>query len=163
MPNIIRSALLPYPAETLFDIVNDIERYPEFLPWCGAAEIVERAPGQLVARLAVSAKGVSERFTTRNTMVHPTRVDLQLIDGPFERFEGCWHFTPLLTEMSGDAAEPAQQGCKVELRLDFAFSSTLLNASFGTVFARVAGSMVDAFCARAARLAEPLPVSEIAR
>jgi len=141
-----RSALLPYSAESVFDIVNDVSKYPEFLPWCSAVEILESNDHEIVAELSVRARGVQQTFTTRNILTLPEKIELQLVAGPFEELSGSWCFKKL-----GD-----DEGCRIELLLNFQLSGvrSLLGASFlGSPFARVftgaADKMVDAFCERA--------------
>lgn len=141
-----RSALLPYSAESVFDIVNDVSKYPEFLPWCSAVEILESNDHEIVAELSVRARGVQQTFTTRNILTPPEKIELQLVAGPFEEFSGSWCFKKL-----GD-----DEGCRIELLLNFQLSGvrSLLGASFlgspfARVFTRAADKMVDAFCERA--------------
>jgi ribosome-associated toxin RatA of RatAB toxin-antitoxin module len=146
MPVIHRSALLPFPAPAVFDIVGDVERYPEFLRWCRSARILERHDRELVAELELDARGVRERFTTRNVMVPHDRIELHLVSGPFRAFDGTWHFKPL----------GADAGCRVALDLEFEFSGAraLLGSIFPRVFSNAADHMVDAFCVRARELLE---------
>jgi ribosome-associated toxin RatA of RatAB toxin-antitoxin module len=138
MPQVRRSALLPYSAAQIFDLVGDIERYPEFLPWCSDAQIVGSEPREVVAELTIMKGRISERFTTRNVLTYPDSIELQLVAGPFKRLSGMWRFTGL-----------AAQGSKVELELDFEMSKSLIQKSLGILFAHAAGTMVDAFCTRA--------------
>lgn len=138
-----RSALLPYPALALFEIVNDVRSYPEFLPWCQQAEVVDESADGLTATLSLSGRGVSESFTTRNTWVVGERINLELVSGPFQSLSGCWQFTPL-----------ADQGCRVDLHLTFQFSGVarMLGGPFNRVFTRASDQLVTAFCARASAL-----------
>ena len=138
MPKISRSALVPFSAEAMFDLVNDVERYPEFLPWCAAAEVQSRTNDAMVATLEIRRAGMSHRFTTRNRMTRPERLTLELVDGPFDHFDGVWQFTSL-----------APDACKVTLDLDFDYAGRLIRAALGPVFNRSADTLVDAFCARA--------------
>jgi ribosome-associated toxin RatA of RatAB toxin-antitoxin module len=138
MPRVRRSALLPYSAQQTFDLVNDIERYPEFLPWCSEARIVATAEDSRDAQLTISKGRVREHFTTRNVAVPPDSIQMHLVDGPFRLLDGLWRFTSL-----GDV------GCKVELELDFELSNALIQKTLGRLFARATGTMVDAFCVRA--------------
>jgi ribosome-associated toxin RatA of RatAB toxin-antitoxin module len=138
MPQVRRSALLPYSAAQVFDIVSDIERYPEFLPWCSAAQIVGGEAAEVVAELTIMKGRISERFTTRNVLAYPDSIELHLVQGPFQRLAGMWRFTTL-----------ASLGSKVELELDFEMSRSLIQRTFGVIFAHAAGTMVDAFCSRA--------------
>jgi ribosome-associated toxin RatA of RatAB toxin-antitoxin module len=135
-----RSALLPYPAADVFAIVNDVPRYPEFLPWCSAATVLEESSEEVVAALSLSASGISETFTTRNRLTPFERIDMVLVSGPFRELSGGWTFTRL----GGDA------GCRVELDLNFQLSG--VKSLLGGVFSRAADQMVDAFCARASEL-----------
>jgi ribosome-associated toxin RatA of RatAB toxin-antitoxin module len=135
-----RSALLPYPPAALFHIVNDVTRYPEFLPWCSAARIVEEGPGEMIAALSLSASGFSETFTTRNRLTPFERIDMHLVSGPFRRLSGGWTFTALGSD----------QGCRVELSLDF--QPRGMGRVLGGAFSRGADQLVDAFCSRANEL-----------
>lgn len=138
-----RSALLPFPAAALFDIVNDVASYPEFLPWCADAEVVNDGEQALVATLRVRGRGLNESFTTRNTFFPHERIELELVSGPFTNLSGVWNFTTL-----------GESGCRVELHLQFQFSGVraLLGAPFSRVFTRAADQMVNAFCVRAQAL-----------
>jgi len=138
MPQVRRSALLPYSAAQVFQLVSDIERYPEFLPWCSAAQIISNQAKEVVAELTIMKGRISERFTTRNVLAYPDSIELHLVQGPFKRLAGVWRFTAL-----------AALGSKVELELDFEMSKSLIQRTFGIIFAHAAGTMVDAFCARA--------------
>jgi ribosome-associated toxin RatA of RatAB toxin-antitoxin module len=108
MTRIVRSALLPYPATNLFDLVNDVARYPEFLPWCASAEVMTADASTVVAALTIEQGRIRERLVTCNRLSFPERIELSLVEGPFRRLAGFWSFTKL-----GDA------GCKVELELVF--------------------------------------------
>jgi ribosome-associated toxin RatA of RatAB toxin-antitoxin module len=140
VPNVHRSALLPFTPEVVFDVVSDVPSYPEFLPWCRDARVVERQPHEVVAELELDARGVRERFTTRNRLFPYERIELELVAGPFRTFAGTWRFAGI----GGDA------GCRVELELEFQFNGarSLIGGAFSSVFARAADRMVDAFCAR---------------
>jgi ribosome-associated toxin RatA of RatAB toxin-antitoxin module len=141
LPAIHRSALLPVPVDAVFDVVSDVLRYPEFLPWCREAWVLEESQHEVVAELALDARGMHERFTTRNLMFRHERIELHLVSGPFRSFEGAWHFKRL----GGD------EGTRVELDLRFELSGAraLLSGAFPGVFVRAADHMVDAFCQRA--------------
>lgn len=132
-----RSALLPYAAEDVFDLVNDIERYPEHLKWCRTAEILEAGDGEIVASLALSGRGLRETLVTRNRLDPGRRIVLTLVEGPFRHFEGIWTFTPV-----GD-------GCRIHLTLDFELKSGLLGLLGAPLLNRVADALVDAFSRRA--------------
>lgn len=141
MPVIHRSALLPLPVTRVFDVVSDVAAYPEFLPWCGDAVILEEDEDQVIAELQLEAPGMHQRFTTRNVLRPYQRIELHLVSGPFRFFEGAWHFKRL-----GDDA-----GCRVELDLRFEMSGArgLIGNAFSGIFVRAADQMVDAFCQRA--------------
>lgn len=143
MKKVSRSALLPYSAEQMFDLVNDVASYPEFLPWCSESQVLASSESEMLATLTVSKAGVSHSFTTRNQLDEPSSIRLSLVDGPFSSLEGRWQFS----QLGGD-------GCKTEMDLKFDFNSTLLNATFGKVFSQAADTMVDAFCERAAEVYE---------
>ena len=138
MTVIERSALIPFTAEQVFGLVADIERYPEFLDGCVAAEVHERTENNVVATLRLSRAGVSHSFTTRNTLHRPERMELALEEGPFDRFAGMWRFRAL-----GESA------CKVSLRLDFQMASGLASVAVGRLFDKVALDLVDAVVSRA--------------
>jgi len=144
MNEIERSALLPFAAADVFHIVDDVARYPEFLPWCAAAEVQSRSAEEVVAELSLQASGIRERFTTRNRRVPHERIELELVSGPFRELRGAWSFRRL----------GADEGCRVELVLAFQFSGArgLLMPSFARVFTRTADRLVDAFCERAYEL-----------
>ena len=138
MTVIERSVLLPHTAEQVFDLVADIERYPEFLDGCVGAEIHERGDETVTATLRLSRAGISHGFTTCNTMTRPERIELALVDGPFDSFSGQWMFRAL-----GDSA------CKTSLRLHFELTSGLANMAAGKLFDKVARDLVDAVVRRA--------------
>lgn len=138
MTEIRRSALVALTPEQMFEVVNDIEAYPVFLPFCTSARVIERKEGELTASLEISKGGMTQAFTTKNLLAPPNHILLKLVAGPFSRLNGEWRF---------DAVGVA--GCKVSLHLDFEFDSRLLNLAFGQVFKLVADRMVDAFCERA--------------
>ena len=141
MPVIHRSALLPLPVTAVFDVVTDVSRYPEFLPWCREATVLEERDQEVVAELELEAVGMHERFTTRNVMFPHERIELHLVSGPFKTFEGAWHFKRLGND----------DGARVELDLRFEFSGAraLLAGAFSGIFVKAADQMVDAFCQRA--------------
>lgn len=136
-----KSALVLKPAETLFEIVNDVERYPEFLPWCKGGRLLSRTDSQLCGQITVSKAGVRQSFSTCNQLYPYERIDIKLKEGPFRTLQGSWHFLKLRDD-----------ACKVSLRLEFEFSSGLMDKAFGVVFAQIANSLVDAFCKRANEL-----------
>ncbi|MDX1451389.1 MAG: type II toxin-antitoxin system RatA family toxin [Oleiphilaceae bacterium] len=135
--SIHRSALVMHSAEQMYALVNDIKSYPQFLPWCASAQLLEHGDDYMVASLEVSKGGVRQRFTTRNTLAEH-RIDMTLVDGPFKQLSGFWEFQAL-----------REDACKVALTLNFELKQGLAKMAFGPVFNQAANSMVDAFCARA--------------
>ena len=144
MKNIQKSVLIWYSPEEMFRLVTDVARYPEFLPWCNQAQVLEQSPEGMLADVGISMAGISQVFTTRNTHVEGREVHMQLVKGPFSRLDGVWRFSPV-----GDGT---QRACKVELALDYGFSSATLAAIVGPIFDRIAESLVDAFVKRAERV-----------
>ncbi len=140
MPEIQRSALVPYSPQQMFDLVCDVERYPEFLSWVTAARNHERGDSHQVGELELSLSGVKRRIRTRNDLIPGELLRLNLDEGPFERFTGEWRFTDLGI------------GSRVALSLGFQFDNPVLVAAFGRGFISVANRMVDDFCRRADEL-----------
>lgn len=138
MAIISRSALVMYSAEQMFDLVNDVQSYPQFLPNCAAAEIREQSNEEMVAALQIKKGGLSKWFATRNQFVGKEKVNMALVDGPFDSLAGAWEFIPL-----------DEQACKVVLNLEYQFSNGLIEMAFGGIFKEVASSMVNAFTSRA--------------
>jgi len=138
MPQISRTALVPYSAEQMYQLVNDVKSYPQFLPGCSGSRIIDASAGQMTAAVDVSKAGISKTFTTRNILVSNQSIIMQLVDGPFRKLMGGWKFTPI-----GDDA------CRIEFQLDFEFTSKLIELAFGRIFKELAGNMVQAFTLRA--------------
>jgi ribosome-associated toxin RatA of RatAB toxin-antitoxin module len=133
-----KSALVPYTAAEMFSLVNDIESYPEFLPWCSAAQIHQRNEDEIHASISI-ARGAFERsFTTRNRMQQDKMIEMRLLEGPFRHFEGFWKFEGF-----------GEKGSKVSLALEFEFASRIVGMTVGPVFNHAANTLVDAFCKRA--------------
>lgn len=141
MTVINRSALLPYNAQQLFDLVNDVEAYPGYMDGCVGASILKREGDLLEARLDLARGGIRQSFTTRNRLVGAREITLELIDGPFEHFAGCWNFSAL-----GESA------CKLSLNLEFRVYGTLLGAAASRLFDSVTNNLVDAVGRRARQL-----------
>ena len=138
MAHIEKSALLEYSAAEMFALVDAVERYPEFLPWCGGASIERRDARVVQATLLIDYHHIRQSFTTENTREPPREILIRLVRGPFRTLIGHWRFTPL-----GDNA------CKVALTLDFEFSGRLLDKAVGRVFHYIASTLVEAFTQRA--------------
>ncbi|MGF1793753.1 SRPBCC family protein [Photobacterium profundum] len=143
MPQISRSALVPFSAQQMFELVNDVESYPAFLPGCSGTKIIERSGEHMMASVDVSKAGIRKTFVTRNQLIDFNTIDMQLVDGPFQKLVGGWKFIEL------DAT-----ACKIELNLDFEFTNGLVDAAFGKVFRDLTGNMVSAFTKRAKEIYE---------
>ena len=138
MPQVNRSALVRFSAGQMFDLVNDVAAYPQFLPGCTASEVHSEDDTHMEATVWVKKAGIAQSFTTRNTLTQNTTIEMSLKTGPFKSLAGTWKFTPLT-----DAA------CKVELNLNFEFSNPMVQKAFGKVFNDLAQNMVMAFSDRA--------------
>lgn len=125
----------------MFGLVDDIERYPEFLPWCSGTVVTLRDTAMTCATISISYRGIRQSFSTENRKQFPQRMTMQLVEGPFKILDGEWRFTPL-----------DDQACKIDFQLHYEFSSTLLEKLVGPVFGYIAGTMVDAFLKRAEQL-----------
>ena len=141
MREVKRSALLPYTATQMFDVVADVERYPEFLPWCTAATVLAREGEMVTAQLALSRGRASARFTTRNRLVPGRFLEMHLVEGPFRSLEGRWDFVAI-----GEA------GSRVELAIGFETQGSLAGIVLGPVFEGICNQLVDAFAQRARRV-----------
>jgi ribosome-associated toxin RatA of RatAB toxin-antitoxin module len=138
MREVKRSALVEKSPAELFALINDIESYPQFLPWCTHARVHSRSPREIVATLGVRQGALLAEFTTRNTLEPERAIRMQLLSGPFRTLEGEWRLTPIEAD-----------GCRVELTLRFAFRNPLTALLLEPKFAATVGSLVDAFVARA--------------
>ncbi|MDW5444369.1 type II toxin-antitoxin system RatA family toxin [Polaromonas sp. SM01] len=144
MKTVHKSVLIWYSAAEMFALVTDVASYPQFLPWCDQAKVVEEDGHGMTAQVGISFAGIRQTFTTRNTHVQDHKVSLKLVDGPFSKLDGHWDFTPL-----GDGS---QRACKVNFSLRYDFDNAALAALVGPVFDKIAGSMVDAFVKRAGQV-----------
>jgi ribosome-associated toxin RatA of RatAB toxin-antitoxin module len=146
MREVKRSALVAESPARMYRLVNDIERYPEFVPWCAAARVDSRTEREVVASLSIKRGPLRADFTTRNLLEPDTRVLMQFVSGPFRVLEGLWTFTPL-----------GELGCRVELEMRFEFANRVAGTLFEPLFEDTAASLVDAFVKRAReeRAAQP--------
>jgi ribosome-associated toxin RatA of RatAB toxin-antitoxin module len=135
---VVRSALIGFPAARTFDLIEQAEHYPDFLPWCAGATILARDDSMVAARLTVDYRGLRFDVTTRNPKRRPHWLAIRLQKGPFRRFEGEWHVREL-----------GQDACRIEFELRYQFDGTLAGKLADTVFGRIADTMVDAFAKRA--------------
>ena len=145
MREVRRTALIGQTPERMFALINDIESYPQFLPWCTSAHVQSRTERQLIASVAVRRGPLNSQFTTRNELTPNRHIAMRLVSGPFKTLEGDWTFTPVDV--------PGQPGCRVDLVLRFAFANRLAAMVFEPAFEETAASLVDAFVARARALA----------
>ena len=138
MKRVEQSVLVSHSAAAMFRLVDDVESYPKFLPWCGGTIIKSKSEQITEAAISIDFHGIKQSFTTRNAKTFPSRMDVNLVNGPFKRLAGHWCFLPL-----GETA------CKVELVLEYEFASKWLETIIGPVFNRIANTLVDAFVKRA--------------
>lgn len=141
MRTVQRSALVPYSAAQMFALVDDVESYPDFLPWCKSAEVHSRGEDTLEASIEMQRGKISKKFRTRNANDPPRRIDIALVDGPFRHLQGRWVF-----EQLNDA------GSKVELNLSFEFASSTIDVVLGRFFENTCNSLIEAFSRRADEL-----------
>ncbi len=140
MPTHAEKRFLPYTPEQMFDLVAEVERYPEFLPWCMAARVRAREDDVVVADLVIGYKFFRERFTSRVELERPRRIDVFYSEGPFKYLNNHWIF------------EPVEGGCLIDFYVDFEFRSRFLQRAIGIVFNEAARRMVDSFEKRAQQL-----------
>ncbi len=145
MTVINKSALVVHSPEQMFNLVDGIDEYPEFLPWCANSEVLLRNDNKVEARIDISHSGFKHSFSTRNTLSSFNTIEMELLEGPFKYLVGTWSFEAL-----GDAVNP--DGCKITLHLDFEFKSKIVGMTFGKIFGKLASSMVDSFTERANKI-----------
>ena len=138
MRSVRKSVLVPYRAQQMFDLVERVEDYPKFLPWCGGARILQQTTEETLARIDIDYHGVRTHFTTANRNQPPDRIVISLRDGPFRRLDGIWQFRAL-----------SDSACKVEFELNYEFATPVLEGLIGPVFGRIADSFIEAFVKRA--------------
>lgn len=138
MPKIHREALLPYSSSMMYNLVNDVAQYAQFLPWCHATKIHEKTETQMRASIIIKKMGMSKSFTTQNTLDPNAHITMHLQNGPFNYLTGEWQFIPI-----------ENTGCQVILDLDFEFLPGILSLPFKKIFEPAANSMLQAFVTRA--------------
>jgi ribosome-associated toxin RatA of RatAB toxin-antitoxin module len=138
MRNVHREAVVSWTPAQMFSLVNDIEAYPRFLPWCRSARVLQRDATQIRAMLVVGKSGFEKAFTTLNRLQQDRSVDMRLVEGPFRHLQGLWRFEPLDVDR-----------CRVSLSLWFELSGALMALTLGPVFNQAANTLVDAFVKRA--------------
>lgn len=141
MQQVVRSALVPFNAEQMFDLVNDVARYPEFLPGCSGSRVLNSDDFSMLALVEVSKAGIRKTFTTSNQLVRGQSILMTLVDGPFKTLKGGWVFTSL-----------DDKACQVELKLEFEFSSKMIEKVFGRIFEDLTNNMMNAFIQRARKV-----------
>lgn len=138
MPTIQRSALVAYSAQSMFDLVNDVNAYSEFLPGCSDSKIISQQDNAMQASLLIAKAGIKQWFTTENYLEPAKSIQMTLVDGPFKKLQGGWTFSAL-----------SESACKIELNLHFEFKNRMVEMAFGKIFNSLAESMVKAFTQRA--------------
>jgi ribosome-associated toxin RatA of RatAB toxin-antitoxin module len=146
MPTVRKSVIVARPCATMFALVDDVEHYPDFLPWCAATEVFERSDEVTRARIDIEYHGLESHIETRNRKQAPRSMALEFVEGPFGQFKGQWHFVPL-----------GEDGCRVEFSLDYEFSNAALEAILGPVFGHIIETIVDHFVARSDEPHGPAP------
>ena len=141
MREVKRSALVSQPPGVVFALINDIEAYPSFLPWCTHAKVLERTDAYVLASIGVRQGALSGEFTTRNALEPERAINMHLVKGPFATLEGRWLLTPI-----------ASDGCRVDFTVRFSFKNRLTALLLEPLFAQTIGSLVDAFVQRARNL-----------
>jgi ribosome-associated toxin RatA of RatAB toxin-antitoxin module len=136
-----QSVLVEFTPAQMFSLVDTIEDYPKFLPWCGGATLVRRDAGNTRATILISYRGIRRSFTTENIKREPVTMQIRLVEGPFKKLDGSWRFTDL-----------AGRGCKIEFRLHYEFAGRLLDRLISPVFDHIAGTLVEAFVKRAGQI-----------
>jgi len=133
-----KSVLIERSAAQMFELVDRVEDYPRFLPWCDDTDLIERTESRTVATIHISYHGIGAHFSTENAKEFPCWMTIKLIEGPFKQLEGIWRFTPL-----------SETVCKVEFRLEYEFSSRVLQKVLGPLFNRIANTLVESFVKQA--------------
>lgn len=141
MSEVRKSVLVGYSAQQMFTLVDEVEKYPEFLPWCGGASVSYRDQEKTRASILIDYRGIKQRFTTENRKELPHAMHIRLVEGPFRALDGSWRFI----DLSG-------QGCKIEFLLHYEFSNRLLEKLVGPVFGYIANTLVDGFVRRAEKV-----------
>ena len=143
MTKIERSAIVPFSAEKMFKLVDDIPAYPDFLPWCKSTTVYSRNEGEVKASIEISKAGINKSFTTCNINRNYSIIELNLVEGPFKSLKGQWRFEALQANAS-----------KVSLEIEFEFSNKLLSMTVGPVFSQICNTLVNSFVGRAQEVYE---------
>lgn len=140
MANVKKTVLVPHSAAQMFELVDNVLEYPNFLPWCSNAEVIKREGNLLQARVFMDYMKIKNHFATHNTNTPHSEIKMSFLEGPFKKLDGVWQFQPL-----GDTA------CKINFSLDYEFSNALLSKIIGPVFGAISGSLVNSFVKEADR------------
>ena len=138
MAQVQKTVLISHSASRMYALVDDVSKYPEFLPWCGGVDLIKQDNQSTIATLHIAYHGLHQNFTTENHKTQPNLMEIQLKDGPFKHLEGVWRFIELNDE-----------ACKIEFRLNYEFANSFLEKIIAPVFSHIANTFVDGFVARA--------------
>jgi ribosome-associated toxin RatA of RatAB toxin-antitoxin module len=138
VPDVNQSLIVEFTPAQMFTLVDAVEDYPRFLPWCSGATLIHRDPARTRATLSINYHGIRRNFTTENLKREPGEMRIQLVEGPFSRLDGSWHFTPL-----------ADHACKIQFKLHYEFAGRILDKLISPVFHHIASTLVEAFVKRA--------------
>lgn len=139
MPLISRQSLVMYSPAEMYALINDINAYPEFLPWCKSSQILSQTDDVIEASVEIAKGSLNKTFATRNLLQKNKMIEMKLLEGPFKHLDGYWRFKPL--------KDPS--ACKVTLDLEFEFNSKIMAIAVGPIFSKIANTLVDSFCKRA--------------
>lgn len=139
MSLIKRSALVNYSPAEMYELVNDVDSYAKFLPWCRSSAVLNETETEMRATVEIAKGVLNKTFTTQNSLTKNSRIGMELVDGPFSQLRGFWLFEPLKTEGA----------CRVNLELEFEFNNAMMSLAAKPIFTQIANSLVDSFCKRA--------------
>jgi ribosome-associated toxin RatA of RatAB toxin-antitoxin module len=141
MAQVEKTVLVMHSCEAMFQLVDAVETYADFLPWCGGSQVIERTETVTQATIHIRYHGIQQHFTTRNLKQFPHRMEITLVDGPFKQLSGHWHFIPL-----------REDACKIEFKLEYVFANSLIERIIAPVFSHIANTFVDSFVKQAGKL-----------
>lgn len=141
MNKVEKTVLVPHSAAQMFALVDAVEDYPKFLPWCGGVDLLERTEASTSATLHINYHGLKQNFTTQNSKQFPQTMEIKLKNGPFKHLDGDWRFTQL-----------TPNACKIEFRLNYEFANGFIEKIIAPVFSHIAATFVDGFVARAEKV-----------
>jgi ribosome-associated toxin RatA of RatAB toxin-antitoxin module len=148
VPEVKQSVLVEFTPEQMFALVDAVEDYPRFLPWCGGTKLIHRDASTTRATIEINYRGIRRSFTTENSKREPAEMTIRLIEGPFSKLDGSWLFTRL-----------SEWGCKIEFELHYEFAGRMLDRLISPVFRYIAGTLVEAFVRRAGQIYRSKPVT----